>query len=321
MRFSDYAHDWLYGESGYYTKAPTVGKRGDFFTSVSVSRFFGGAIAKYLLDLIESNKLSSSVTVCEVGSHQGYLMADIVQFIYTLKPELLKTINFAVVEPIEALKSLQKQYFHESFGDEVTIKHYNDPSDLECDELFLYANELFDAFRFDLVNDGKMAFVNNHQIYWKQSDLIGLDLIKGEYFPDFEPFAKSIRSNRVITLFFDYGEFVPRGDFSARIYAGHETYPLFEKESLEQFYKKADLTADVPFDQLDRAFSKAGFTKAFFKTQSVALIDMGLMDLMQIVLDKAGIDAYQKEIGNVRALIDPAMLGERFKAVSYTKNI
>lgn len=325
MRFSDYAEEWLYGADGYYTKAPAVGKRGDFFTSVSVSRFFGGAIANNIIKLIRSGEFSEHLTVCEVGAHQGYLMADIVQFIYTLAPDLIRSITFAVVEPIESLRQIQQSYFVDSFADEIKIAHYEKPSDLMANELFIYANELFDAFKFELINNNKMAFVDNHEIYWDEisSDLMGeiknLNLIRGEYFVGFKEFASSFTASKIKALFFDYGEFVPRGDFSARIYQQHNSYPIFEKPNLKEFYKSSDLTADVAFDQLDIAFKKAGFTRDFLKTQSVALIDMGLMDLMQIVLEKAGKESYQKEIGNIRALIDPAMLGERFKAVSYSK--
>ena len=75
---------------GYYTKERTIGKEGDFYTAVSTSMFFGGSIAKRLISTIESGFLSSSSYVVEIGAHKGYLLADMIQFIYTLKPELLK---------------------------------------------------------------------------------------------------------------------------------------------------------------------------------------------------------------------------------------
>ena len=98
MRFSAYFNDWLYGDGGYYSKLGAIGKSGDFFTSVSTSQFFGGAIANYLISRIDSGDLPSDMLVLEVGAHKGFLLKDIVTFIYTLRPELLSSLRFGVVE-------------------------------------------------------------------------------------------------------------------------------------------------------------------------------------------------------------------------------
>ena len=41
----------------------------------------------------------------EIGAHHGYLLADIIQFIYTLKPQLLETLNFAIVENFKSSRA------------------------------------------------------------------------------------------------------------------------------------------------------------------------------------------------------------------------
>jgi SAM-dependent MidA family methyltransferase len=53
IKFSNYFNDWLYGQDGYYSNYKQIGKDGDFFTSVSTSSFFGGSIAKKIIDSIE----------------------------------------------------------------------------------------------------------------------------------------------------------------------------------------------------------------------------------------------------------------------------
>ena len=103
IKFSKYFDNWLYGEDGYYANYKTIGKEGDFFTAVSTSSFFGGSIAKRIIDTIESGFIPKNTTIVEIGAHHGYLMADIIQFIYTLKPNLLNTLNFAIVERFENL--------------------------------------------------------------------------------------------------------------------------------------------------------------------------------------------------------------------------
>ena len=97
MKFSNYMSNWLYGENGYYSNYKTIGKEGDFFTAVSTSAFFGGTIGKRAVDVINEGYLPKDTTIVEIGAHHGYLLADMIQFIYTLQPELLKTLKFAII--------------------------------------------------------------------------------------------------------------------------------------------------------------------------------------------------------------------------------
>ena len=149
--FSDYFNDWLYGDDGYYSNYKTIGKDGDFFTAVSASKLFGGSIAKRIIDTIESGFIDKNTTILEIGAHHGYLMADIIQFIYTLKPELLKTLTFAICERYENLRDKQKQYLNESFGDAINFIHYSSIKDINLDNAIVVANEIFDAFPCELV--------------------------------------------------------------------------------------------------------------------------------------------------------------------------
>ena len=60
MKFSTYFNEWLYGKEGYYTKYRTIGKDGDFYTSVSTSKFFGGSIGNKAITTIQSGFLPSN---------------------------------------------------------------------------------------------------------------------------------------------------------------------------------------------------------------------------------------------------------------------
>jgi SAM-dependent MidA family methyltransferase len=151
IKFSDYFNDWLYGQNGYYSNYKQIGKDGDFFTSVSTSYFFGGSIAKKIISSIEDGFLPSNTTILEIGAHHGYLLADIIQFIYTLKPKLLDTLNFAIVERFKDLQDQQKKYINDSFGDIIKLEHYNDISEVKLQNAYVLANEIFDAFACELV--------------------------------------------------------------------------------------------------------------------------------------------------------------------------
>ena len=45
--------DWLYGDNGYYATYKNIGKSGDFYTSVSTRKIFGGSVAKHIISLVD----------------------------------------------------------------------------------------------------------------------------------------------------------------------------------------------------------------------------------------------------------------------------
>ena len=319
---------WLYSDDGYYANFKAIGKGGDFYTAVSVSKFFGGAIAKHLIKLIEDNVLSKDCSIFEIGAHQGYLLADIIEFIYSLKPELLKTLSFNIIEPFENLRKIQKEYFKSSFGDKIELNHFTSLKDVNEKEAFVVANEIFDAFACELIFKGKMAYVDNFKIVWKEMDedikkvASKYHQIKGEVAIGYENFAKEMAKafDRCYFLTFDYGDLEPREDFSIRVYKEHNVYPLFDEDlDIKEFYKKSDITYDVNFSYLIDSFKKAGFKKSSYKTQLVALIDFGILELLEIVKEKKGFNAYIREVNKVKTLINPTIMGERFKMVSFIK--
>jgi len=333
-KFSDFMQEWLYAKDGYYTKFREIGKKGDFYTAVSSSMFFGGSIANRLIKSIEEGFLSKNTTVLEIGAHQGYLLADIVQFVYTLKPNLLETLKFAIVEPqIENIKA-QKEYFKNSFGNAVDLTHYESLDELSLDEAFVISNEIFDAFSCELVKDGKQLYINDDfDVEFGQMDkriretAQRYNIQKGEIAVGYEEFAvslgKGVKKYEFVT--FDYGEKEIRGDFSLRIYSKHQVYPFFsltkfakdeslkDNVSLGGLFKKSDITYDVHFTHLRDSFKEAGAKETEVKTQLVALTEFGLIELLDILRKNVDEKSYQNELNRAKVLIDPAFMGERFK--------
>ncbi len=333
MRFSEYFQEWLYGEEGYYTKYCSIGKEGDFYTAVSTSKFFGGTIAKKIIETIESGFLPKDTTILEVGAHHGYLLSDIIEFINTLKPELIETLNFAIVERFDHLREKQLEYFDKCFGDVIELKHFNDISEVTLESAYVVANEIFDAFPCELVyeKDSKRELVEiiNDEIHFSDNNDKYLNEVcdkysiqKGEIALGYDEFAislaKGIKKFEFIT--FDYGDEYHRNDFSTRIYHKHSVYPIFEEGlELKKYFAKSDITYDVHFRYLIDIFKEAGVECIELKTQLKALVDMGVIDLLQMVLDHAGEKAYTIELGKVKTLIDPSGMGERFKMALFRK--
>jgi len=328
MYFSQYMNEWLYGEDGYYKNFKEIGKSGDFYTAVSTSSFFGASIANHFYKLIKDGKANRDGYLIEVGAHQGYLLCDMIQWLYTCDPTLIQTLKFAIVERQPEVQKKQLEYIKQRFGDDVRVEHFRDISEVNVEYAFVVANEIFDAFPCELLKDEKLALVKNDEISWEDAPANMLEwakkhrLTKGEIAVGYETFAKNmaIGIKKCDFVSFDYGEKYVRNDFSVRVYRAHETFPLFDEELiLLDSYKKDDITYDVNFGHVSEAFEEAGFTEVAYETQARALIRFGLIDILEQFAKQTTQDKYVREADKIKTLISPTIMGDRFKMVHFRK--
>ncbi|MBL0707870.1 MAG: SAM-dependent methyltransferase [Sulfurimonas sp.] len=329
MPFSEYINEWLYGNDGYYTKYKNIGKKGDFYTAVSASKFFGGTIAKHIISLVDDGFLTKDGIVCEIGAHHGYFLADIIEFIYTLRPKLLKTLKFVIVERFDELEVKQIEYLKDSFGDAISLTHFKSLDELRCKSAFFIANEIFDAFACELYFKGKTARVDAHNIEfdiendWVTSKAKKYHKSMGEIAVGYEEFALSMAKSceKFEFMSFDYGEMQARPDFSIRVYENHKVTAFFDKDiKRDELYKNSDITYDVTFEHVKDAYEEAGVKFVEIKAQMVALVDMGILELLEILKDNAETKIYEQELQKAKMLIMPDFLGERFKMIKFRKD-
>ncbi len=329
MKFSEYMTEWLYGKNGYYATYKNIGKSGDFYTAVSTSKFFGGTIAKHIISLVDEGFLKEDSVICEIGAHHGYFLADVCEFIYTLRPKLLSTLKFVIVERFDDLQEQQRKYFDESFGDALSLTHYKSLSELRCDNAFFIANEIFDAFACELYFKGKTARVDGHSVEfdveneWVKEKAQKYFKDRGEIAVGYEEFALEMAhsAKKFEFMTFDYGEMQARPDFSMRIYAKHEVIPFFDENiKRDELFAKSDITYDVTFAHVKDAYAEAGVKFVELKTQMVALIDMGILELLEMLKDNVEDKIYRQELEKVKMLIMPDFLGERFKMMKFRKD-
>jgi len=327
--FSEYMGEWLYGENGYYSTYKEIGKSGDFYTAVSTSKFFGGTIAKHIISLVDEGFLQKDGTVCEIGAHHGYFLADVIEFIYTLRPKLLETLKFVIIERFDAMQQFQENYFKDSFGDAVTLTHYKSLHELKCENAFFIANEIFDAFPCELYYKGKTARVEGHEIMFDVDDSLVEQRAKkyhkdrGEIAVGYEEFAKDMAAacKKFEFMSFDYGEMVARPDFSVRVYEKHKVISLFDEEiKRAELFGETDITYDVTFAHVKDAYEEAGVKFVELKAQMSALIDMGILELLEILKENVEEKIYTQELEKAKMLIMPNFLGERFKMIRFRKN-
>jgi SAM-dependent MidA family methyltransferase len=264
--------------------------------------------------------------ICEIGAHHGYFLADVCEFLYTLRPELLTLFEFVIIERFDALQTQQKNYFFESFGDAVKLTHYKSLSELSCKNAFFIANEIFDAFPCELYYKGKTARVDGHDVVfdvdnaWVDEKAKKYHKDRGEIAIGYEAFAKEMvnAAKSFEFMSFDYGEMQARPDFSLRVYAKHEVIPFFDENiKRQELFAQSDITYDVTFEHVKDAFLEAGAEFVAFKAQMVALVEMGLLELLEMLQKNADEKIYKQELEKAKMLILPNFLGERFKMIRF----
>jgi len=321
-------NNWLYGENGYYKTFKDIGKGGDFYTAVSTSSFFGASIANHFYKLIKEESFKKDGWLIEVGAHKGYLICDMIQWLYTLDASLVQTLKFGIVERQPEVQKEQLKYIEERFGSDIQITHFNDIDEVEVEYAFVVANEIFDAFPCNLIKDGEEAFVSDNIVEWKEADEVLLEFaskhrqVKGEVAVGYEAFAlqmaKGIKRCDFVT--FDYGERFVRNDFSIRVYEKHKVFPLFDEELvLADAFQKADITYDVNFGHVIEAFEEAGFELDKYETQARALVRFGLIEILEQFAKQTTQANYVREADKVKTLIAPTIMGDKFKMVHFKK--
>ena len=120
---------------GYYEREEDIiGRRGDYYTSVSVGSLFGELLAFQFADWLEAwQRQSDEVTeaglqgnmgkggpmrIVEAGAHDGALARDILAWLRQRRPSLYQRLEYWIVEPSERRQNRQRQNLRE-FGAQV----------------------------------------------------------------------------------------------------------------------------------------------------------------------------------------------------------
>jgi SAM-dependent MidA family methyltransferase len=103
---------------GYYEKEKdNVGKRGDFFTSVSVGTVFGELLAfQFSTWLEELSSYDNRLQLVEAGAHNGQLAKDILTWLREKRTTLFKNVEYSIMEPSQRRREQQEELLREFAG-------------------------------------------------------------------------------------------------------------------------------------------------------------------------------------------------------------
>ena len=291
-------------DCGYYeTKKENVGRRGDFYTSVSVGNLFGELLAFQFAEWLEELRSAErGARIIEAGAHDGKLAADILTWLQFQRPKIFAQIEYCIVEPSPRRQQWQRETL-KNFAPHVRwLTRFNE-STVQRFNGIIFSNELLDAFpvhRFGWDAKNKkwfewgVAFENGKFVWAKiQNTEAGiwnpkLDLpsallavLPDDYTLEISPAAEHwwreaagvLENGKLMTM--DYGVAAdemfsparPRG--TLRAYFRHHASDDILANAGEQ-----DLTAHVNFPAIRKTGEEAGLITEQFYTQAKFLTEI-----------------------------------------------
>jgi SAM-dependent MidA family methyltransferase len=296
-------------EHGYYSSGRcAIGRKGDYFTNVSVGPLFGQLLASQFSEIWERLGKINDFVIVEQGAHDGQFALDVLEFLQKRLPEFFDALRYRIVEPFPILKERQRQTL-EPFRDKVDW-----PSSAQSFTGIHFSNELLDAMPVRLIRDGteKLVALDGDKFVFVERPVDkailnqpALDWIDG--------IAANLQCGYVIAI--DYGFFDEEVERTVEVRAQHR-----DLDSPFEQIGDADITMSVDWRSIvERAQANGlritGFTdQHHFLTGIISRLGEG--DWGQSALPDS-----RKAKRELQTLLHPEMLGRAFQVLALTKNV
>lgn len=349
ISFAEYMDLALYHKDFGYYSGPAmrqIGRKGDFFTSVSVGETFGFLLAHRILGEIGGRfDHRKPIFVIEQGAHDGQLALDVMRGwteISSGTPVEEVDLRYRIIEPREAHRdSLRERFSSEGLADRIEVVESAEAATVE-QGVFL-CNELLDAFPVEMLTfiEGrwleKVVVVDEAQgtLCWGTRELsgplesfahkLGTDFAAGyetEVCPaidDWMPGIAQLFSESGLWWVLDYGyeaaDYYSPGRTSGtfRCYRKHEaTEDPFELPG------EIDITAHVNFSHLETAGEVNGLMMRQFTDQHHFLIHAAKPWLLSIE-GQAPDSVTAARLRQFQTLMHPGIMGQQFKVMEFEK--
>ena len=321
-------------EHGFYAPGRLrVGKQGDFFTNVSVGPLFGRMLALQLTELWQLQNRPPLWNLIEQGADRGLLSLDILSALQTHAPDCYEAARLWIVEPFRSLQNTQAETLQSHAP---KVRWFDSLTSLPPGAHGLFCNELLDAFpchRLQRVQHAWMEILVHYEagaFTWTppmppSADLLPIlpllpNLPEGFHAEASPAHADWLRVCREKIpggwlLILDYGMteselFLPhRREGTLSAYAQHQrrTNPLASPGD-------QDLTFHLNFTLLANLARSAGWTIAGYLDQSRFFTAWAPHYFRDDSPTHS--PAQLKERLAFRSLIDPNLLGSRFKVLA-----
>src|SRR5436190_1968212 len=142
-------------ELGYYSSGRCViGRKGDYFTNVSVGPLFGRILAAQFAEMWEALGRPEDFVIVEQGAHQGDFARDVLGAVRERRPDFFAALRYWIVEPFPILSERQKETLWDFSG---MVAWKKSLAELEPFCGVHFSNELLDAMPVRLISKGADA--------------------------------------------------------------------------------------------------------------------------------------------------------------------
>ncbi len=311
--FSWFMQQALYHpQHGYYSSGRCViGRKGDYFTNVSVGALFGHVLAAQFTEIWNRLGQIDNFVIVEQGAHDGAFAHDVLEFVQKYAPAFFKTLRYRIVEPFHLLERWQSKTL-EPFREKVEWRDSLHPF-----TGVHFSNELLDAMPVRLITgavetlvgitDGKFVFVKH-------------PLARGADKPRFnqpalnwvDEIAANLQHGYLIAI--DYGRADSGPETNVQVRARHRKLNSpFEKIG------EADITMCVDWRSIAKRARKNGLRIAGFTDQHHFLTGI-ISGLNSADRSESLLPESRKEKRELQTLLHPEMLGRAFQVLALAKN-
>jgi SAM-dependent MidA family methyltransferase len=287
-------------EHGYYSSdRAAIGRRGDYFTNVSVGPLFGRLLARQFAEMWSCMGKIDNFAIVEQGAHHGEFARDVLEFSRRQLPEFFSALRYQIIEPFAKLQDRQSTTLRE-FGD--AVRWRNSLDELDSFIGIHFSNELLDAMPINL--RGKLVGLNGERFVFVDSpeeqvaNQSQLDWIAD--------LATKLKRGFVFAI--DYG--FPAAEFRETIQTRAKHRLL---DSPFEQIGEADITAHVNWTDVAAAAEKNDLGVAGFTDQHHFLT--GIISAFPEMVDD------EKSKRELQTLLHPEMLGRSFQVLCLAKDV
>jgi SAM-dependent MidA family methyltransferase len=296
---------------GYYSSGRcAIGRKGDYFTNVSVGPLFGRLMLAQFAEIWKQLGKADNFVIVEHGAHDGQFARDLLESAKARTPEFFEALRYRIIEPFPVLRERQSQML-EPFRNKVEWR-----DSLKPFAGIHFSNELLDAMPVRLVSSGVEKFVDlQHDRFVFVERPVSNLVFNQAALQWVDSVAASLQRGYVIAI--DYGHWGDEFQRDIQVRAEHR-----HLDSPFQQIGHADITMHVDWISITRRAEANGFRVAGFTDQHHFLtgIISAWPDLAQGA-SSSDVGADRKNKRALQTLLHPEMLGRAFQVLALAKDV
>ena len=300
-------------QHGYYASGrAAIGRRGDYFTNVSIGPLFGQFLTFQFVEIWKRLGRTNNFVIVEQGAHDALFARDVLEFARAQFPGFFDAVRYRIVEPFPVLQDRQREMLEgrapsrpgttQRSSLHSLIEKVEWSEDVTPFIGVLFSNELLDSFPVNL--GGKRVGLEGDEFILvdsadaqptNQSHLDWIDNV-------------STNLQRGVAFIIDYGFTRSAWHESLQVRAQHRHL----SSPFEQI-GAADITMHINWTDIAARAEEKGLPIAGFADQHHFLTG--------IISKAAELPADAKSNRQLQTLLHPEMLGRAFQVLALSKDV